>query len=208
MGFSAGNLKFDLSYTQNHSPFLDQIHREYAFTRASPASGIPALRHGFSLACSVQLPLKEQKFFYGGSLLFSRFSSSDSDPAQIDLNAYRFNLSPFFGIPFLVKQETSFDFSFGPIAGLHVFSLNKYGDPLQLEDDKNYRPAFFNWGIHLCVTITRQFADLAAYTFFRNEVYPNYRIGNYQSALLGTSYPWLTPNGLTLSFSAGLGLKF
>lgn len=208
MSCATGTWKFDLAYSQNRSPFLDRIHQAYAFTRGQNDSAIAPLRNGISFAASLVFPLKETKFFYGGTLLLSRFSASHPKPDFIDLNVSRYNFMPLFGTKLFSNHKATLDLLAGPLAGLHVFALKKYGDPLQLEEELNYRPAFFNWGIHFMLSASLQFSRFASYMFIRTECFPVYRVNDYSAALLGSSYPWLNNKGLATSISVGLGISW
>jgi hypothetical protein len=204
MAFSAGEWKVNAGYSRNHSPLLDNIHRNYAFTRLSNDSGVSLLRNGFFFQLGARFANKKSFPVYTTMISWSRFTASHSRPDFIDVALHRINLLPAIGIDLWPEGKHGIHLSAGPIAGLHIFSVNKYAQPLQLEEGVSYRPAFFNWGIHTEGAYRFIWSKTQLAIFIQAEWFPVYYSGNYSSALSGTAYPWLADKGFAMNLNCGL----
>ena len=204
MAFADGEWLINTGYSFNRSPVLNDIHRNYAFTRLSNDTGISFLKHGFFLQAGAQFNHGTSARVFSFLTSWSRFAASQSRSGFINVAIHRINIMPALAWRLVTLNNQQILLSAGPLAGFHVFSLNKYGEPLELEENRPYRPAFFNWGIHTAGTSRLKLKGSHIGIFIQAEWYPIYNTGNYSAALLGTTYPWIKTSSFTMSFNAGL----
>lgn len=207
ISFAAGEWKISAGYSRIQSPLLDNIHRNYAFTRLSADTGISLLGNGFFLQGGARFDSKKSYPVYAVFLSWSRYSASHTRDGFLDVSLHRINLLPSVGFDLLSETKNALHLSLGPIAGLHIFSVDKFSGPLQLEDDIPYRPALFNWGLHTGLSYRLAFIRSFLDIFIQTEWFPYYYTGNYSSALLGTSYPWIPNRGFAMNVNAGLSFS-